>query len=575
MPDTTGVHINAGGKDTHTFDAIVIGSGISGGWAAKELCEKGLKTLILERGRDVQHIKDYPTANLSRWELPHRGNTTLQTQKENPLISRAAGYDETTQHFFVKDADHPYIQEKPFEWIRGYQVGGKSLTWGRACARWSPYDFTAPKRYGYGESFPIGYDDIKDWYSHVEKFIGVCGNNDNIPSMPDGEFLPAYELNMVEKHFQKVIKEKFNRHYVSGRWAHITEPKQIHIDQGRTQCMNRNLCMRGCPLGGYFSSVSSTLPWAIKTGNLTIRPFSVVHSVIYDEKKSKAVGVRVIDTNTKEATEFFANIIFVNASALNTNLILLNSTSRRFPNGLGNDSGMLGKFICHHNYRGSMWGYMEGFEEWYYKVSKPAECIIANFRNVEKRDTDFYGGYVVYSGAGREKLSDYKASQPLGVDYKQALSEPGRWSVYMYMQGETIARETNHVRLSTTEKDQWGIPLLITSVGYDDNDEKMLKDFLEQGKAMMEAAGVKEVNSYDNNWPPGLDIHEMGGVRMGTNPANSLLNEWNQLHHCKNVFVTDGACMTSTGSQSPSILYMAFTARAVNHAVEEMKKGNL
>lgn len=575
MPDTTGIHINAGGKETHTFDAIVIGSGISGGWAAKELCEKGLKTLVLERGRDVQHIKDYPTANLSRWELPHRGNITLDTKNKNPLISRAAGYDETTQHFFVKDADHPYIQEKPFEWIRGYQVGGKSLTWGRACARWSPFDFSAPKRYGYGESFPIGYDDIKDWYSHVEKFIGVCGNNDNIPSMPDGEFLPAYELNMVERHFQKVIKEKFNRHYVSGRWAHITEPKQVHLDQGRVQCMNRNLCMRGCPLGGYFSSVSSTLPWAIKTGNLTVRPFSVVHSIIYDEQKQKAVGVRVIDTNTKEATEFYANIIFVNASALNTNLILLNSTSRRFPNGLGNDSGMLGKFICHHNYRGSMWGYVEGFEEWYYKVSKPAECIIANFRNVEKRDTDFYGGYVIYSGAGREKLSDYHASQPLGAEYKQALSEAGRWSVYMYMQGETIAREANHVRLSTTEKDQWGIPLLITSVGYDDNDEKMLKDFLEQGKAMMEAAGVKEVNSYDNNWPPGLDIHEMGGVRMGSNPANSLLNEWNQLHHCKNVFVTDGACMTSTGSQSPSILYMAFTARAVNHAVEEMKKGNL
>lgn len=575
MPDTTGIHINTGGKETHTFDAIVIGSGISGGWAAKELCEKGLKTLVLERGRDVQHIKDYPTANLSRWELPHRGNITLETKTNNPLISRAAGYDETTQHFFVKDADHPYIQEKPFEWIRGYQVGGKSLTWGRACARWSPYDFTAPNRYGYGESFPVGYDDIKDWYSHVEKFIGVCGNSDNIPSMPDGEFLPAYELNMVERYFQKVIKEKFNRHYVSGRWAHITEPKQIHIDQGRVQCMNRNLCMRGCPLGGYFSSVSSTLPWAIKTGNLTIRPFSVVHSIIYDEQKGKAAGVRVIDTNTKEAKEFFANIIFVNASALNTNLILLNSTSRRFPNGLGNDSGMLGKFICHHNYRGSMWGYVEGFEEWYYKVSKPAECIIANFRNVEKKDTDFYGGYVIYSGAGREKLSDYKAAQPLGAEYKQALSEAGRWSVYMYMQGETIARETNHVRLSTTEKDQWGIPLLITSVGYDDNDEKMLKDFLEQGTAMMEAAGVKEVNSYDNNWPPGLDIHEMGGVRMGSNPANSLLNEWNQLHHCKNVFVTDGACMTSTGSQSPSILYMAFTARAVNHAVEELKKGNL
>ena len=573
MPDT--LHINNKAVIQNTYDAIVIGSGISGGWAAKELCEKGLKTLVLERGRDVEHIKDYPTANLSRWELPHRGQITNETKKQNPLISRAAGYGEDTQHFFVKDADHPYVQEKPFDWIRGYQVGGKSLTWGRACARWSEFDFTAPERYGYGQSFPIGYHDIKDWYSYVEKFIGVCGNKEGIPSMPDGEFLPAYELNVVELYLQRVIKEKFNRHYVSGRWAHITEPKQIHIDQGRTQCLNRNLCMRGCPLGGYFSSVSSTLPWAKKTGNLTVRPHSVVHSIIYDEQKQKAVGVKVIDTITKQETDFFAKIIFVNASSLNTNLILLNSTSKRFPNGLGNDSGLLGKYICFHNYRGSMYGNIDGFTEMYYKVAKPAECIVANYRNVEKKDTDFFGGYVIYSGAGREFLSDRNVEPLLGAEYKEAISEPGKWGVYMYMQGETIAKETNHVRLSATEKDQWGIPLLITSVGYDDNDDKMVKDFLEQGKAMMEAAGVKDITTNDSKQAPGLDIHEMGGVRMGKDPKTSMLNEFNQMHHCKNVFVTDGACMTSTGSQSPSILYMAFTARAVNYAIEEMKKGNL
>ena len=573
MPDT--LHINNKAVIQNTYDAIVIGSGISGGWAAKELCEKGLKTLVLERGRDVVHIKDYPTANLSRWELPHRGQITNETKKQNPLISRAAGYGEDTQHFFVKDADHPYVQEKPFDWIRGYQVGGKSLTWGRACARWSEFDFTAPERYGYGQSFPIGYHDIKDWYSYVEKFIGVCGNKEGIPSMPDGEFLPAYELNVVELYMQRVIKEKFNRHYVSGRWAHITEPKQIHIDQGRTQCLNRNLCMRGCPLGGYFSSVSSTLPWAKKIGNLTVRPHSVVHSIIYDEQKQKAVGVKVIDTITKQEMDFFAKIIFVNASSLNTNLILLNSTSKRFPNGLGNDSGFLGKYICFHNYRGSMYGNIDGFTEMYYKVAKPAECIVANYRNVEKRDTDFFGGYVIYSGAGREFLSDRNVEPLLGAEYKEAISEPGKWGVYMYMQGETIAKETNHVRLSATEKDQWGIPLLITSVGYDDNDDKMVKDFLEQGKAMMEAAGVKDITTNDSKQAPGLDIHEMGGVRMGKDPKTSMLNEFNQMHHCKNVFVTDGACMTSTGSQSPSILYMAFTARAVNYAIEEMKKGNL
>ena len=310
MPGTTQANLNTKGTEANTYDAIVIGSGISGGWAAKELCEKGLKTLVLERGRNVEHIKDYPTANLSRWELPHRGEITLETRKNNPLISKASGYDESTEHFFVKDADHPYIQEKPFDWIRGYQVGGKSLTWGRACARWSEFDFTSPKRYGYGESFPITYNDIKDWYSHVEKFIGVCGSRDGIPSMPDGEFLTAYELNAVEKHLQKVIREKFNRHYVSGRWAHITDPQPIHTAQNRTQCQNRNACMRGCPLGGYFSSVSSTLPWAKKTGNLTIRPHSVVHSIIYDEQKQKATGVRIIDANTKQSTDFFVSSLY-------------------------------------------------------------------------------------------------------------------------------------------------------------------------------------------------------------------------------------------------------------------------
>jgi choline dehydrogenase-like flavoprotein len=575
MPDTSNVHINSGGKATHTYDAIVIGSGISGGWAAKELCEKGLKTLVLERGRNIEHIKDYPTATLSRWELPHRGNVTQQTLAANPLITKAAGYDEATQHFFIQDADHPYIQEQPFDWIRGYQVGGKSLTWGRACARWSHYDFAMPARDGYGDSFPIGYDDVKSWYSHVEKFIGVTGNKDGIPAMPDGEFLPPYELNRVEKHLQKTIKEKFNRHYVPGRWAHITEPQPIHIQQNRTQCLNRNLCMRGCPLGGYFSSVSSTLPWAAKTGNLTIRPHSVVHSIIYDEQKGKAVGVSVIDAVSKQTTDFFAHIIFVNASALNSNLILLNSTSRRFPNGLGNDSGTLGKYICFHNYRGSMWGYADGFEDWYYKVSKPVECIMANFSNIEKKDKDFYGGYVIYSGASREKFNEGNIKDVVGASFKEAMCQPGRWTVYMYMQGETIAKEKNHVRLSKDATDQWGIPLLVTSVGYDDNDDRMVKDFLQQGQAMLEAAGVKEITTHDSRQAPGLDIHEMGGCRMGKNPATSMLNEWNQLHHCKNVFVTDGACMTSTGSQSPSILYMAFTARAVQYAVEEMKKGNV
>ena len=574
MPDSIDVNINTRGKELNSYDAIVIGSGISGGWAAKELCEKGLKTLVLERGRNIEHIKDYPTMNTPTWEFRHRGWITKKQRDENPVISRAAGYDESTQHFFIRDNDHPYIQEKPFDWIRGYQVGGKSLTWGRACARWSEFDFTAPLRYGYAIDWPVRYKELAPWYSHVEKFIGVCGTKEGIESMPDGEFLPAYELNCVEQHLKNVLWDKFKRYYVSGRWAQVTEPNDIQKNQGR-YCLNRNLCMRGCPYGGYFSSVTSTLPWAKATGNLTVQPFAVVHSIIYDEQKQKAIGVRVIDANSKQPTEYFSKVIFVNASALNTNLILLNSTSDRFPDGLGNDSGLLGKYICHHNYRASMGGDFEGYTDKYYKVRKPAECIIPNFRNIHKQDTDFLGGYVIFSGAYRESTSDKGLDSTIGGAYKDALCEPGPWGAYMYVQGETIPKETNHVRLSKDKRDQWGIPLLITSVDYDDNDEKLIRDFLEQGQAMLEAAGAKNVHTHVNNQAPGLDIHEMGGVRMGRDPKTSLLNGWNQMHACKNVFVTDGACMTTTGNQSPSILYMAFTARAANYAAEEMKKGNL
>ncbi|KIC94825.1 GMC family oxidoreductase [Flavihumibacter solisilvae] len=560
----------------NTYDAIVIGSGISGGWAAKELCEKGLKTLVLERGRNIEHIKDYPTYDKNPWEFEHRGNMTRAFLKENPLITKAAGFGEDTAHFFIKDADHPYVQEKPFDWIRGYQVGGKSLTWGRSCQRWSDFEFEAPKRLGFAVDWPIRYKDIAPWYSHVEKFTGICGDKDGIPSMPDGEFIPGYELNCVEKHMKQVLEKDFGRHYITGRWAQLTEPTELHLQQGRGQCQNRNLCMRGCPYGGYFSSVTSTLPWAKKTGNLVVRPHSVVHSIIYDEQKGKATGVRVIDAVSKEAIEFHARVIFVNGSALNSNLILLNSISSRFPNGLGNDSGTLGKYICFHNYRGYMSGVMPGFTDQYYNAARrPAECVIPNFRNLGKEDTDFIGGYVIFSGAWRGRPSADDFPGVIGAELKESLSEPGPWRVYMYMQGETIPKESNHVRLSGDKKDAWGVPLLVTSVGYDENDEKMLQDFLVQGKAMLEKAGVTDVQTSDSKQPPGLDIHEMGGVRMGRDPKTSMLNEFNQLHACKNVFVTDGACMTSTGNQSPSILYMALTARAVDHTVNEMKKGHL
>jgi len=569
------LHFNIAGKEQNTYDAIVIGSGISGGWAAKELCGKGLKTLVLERGRNVVHNKDYPTATKNPWELPHHGRLSAEFLKENPLISKSAGIGEDNQHFFIEDKDHPYVQEKPFDWVRGYQVGGKSLTWGRACQRWSEYEFTAPSRYGYGIEWPIGYKDVAPWYSHVEEFIGVCGNKDGIDSMPDGEFLPPFDLNCVESHLKEKIKEHFDRHLVHARWAHLTKPKEIHLQQGRGQCQARNLCMRGCPFGGYFSSVSSTLPWAAKTSNLTVRPDSVVHSIIYDEQKGKATGVRVIDAHTKEVTEYFARIIFVNASAMNSNLVLLNSTSNRFPDGLGNDNELLGKYVAFHNYRASLGASIDGFEDKYHRGRNPTDSIIANYRNLKKQDTDYVGGFTTFMGAYRTNWFGKGMESAVGEDLKKNVTTPGGWHVYMYMQGETIPKKTNHVRLSNTEKDQWGIPLLITSVGYDDNDEKMVKDFIEQSTAMLEKAGCKNIEHHDTHQAPGLDIHEMGGCRMGKDPDTSLLNEWNQLHHCKNVFVTDGACMTSTGNQSPSILYMALTARAADHAVEEMKRGKL
>jgi len=572
--DTTIVNVNSKGADSHSFDAIVIGSGMSGGWAAKELCDHGLKTLVLERGRDVKHVKDYPTTSMNLWEFRHRGRMPLKVEEENPIVARCYAYGEATDHFFVKDKEHPYIQEKPFDWIRGYQVGGKSLLWARATQRWSKFDFEGPVRDGIAD-WPIRYDDIAPWYSHVEIFAGISGNKDGLETMPDGEFLPPWELNCVEKDMVQRINDHYkDRKAIIGRCAHLTEPKEIHFQQGRVKCQARVVCERGCPFGGYFSANASTLPWAMKTGNLTLIPHSVVHSVIYDDKKNKAVGVRVINAITKEATEYFATIIFVNAACLNTNLVLLNSTSNRFPNGLGNDSGMLGKYVAFHNYRGTINATMDDYLDKYYYGQKPTGAMLPNFRNVYKQEMDFMRGYMVHFGASRG-YGDSTGGDEIGGTYKDGLAEPGGWGVFMMMQGETIPKESNHVRLSKDKKDEWGIPQLITSVGYDDNDEKILKDFLEQGSQMLDKAGCKNITTHDSKQAPGLDIHEMGGVRMGNDPKKSLLNKWNQMHHCPNVFVTDGSCMASTGTQNPSLTFMAITARAANHAVEELKKGSI
>jgi len=559
-----------------TFDAIVIGSGISGGWSAKELCDRGLKTLLLERGRNVEHIKDYPTTNMMPYEFEHRGEVPLAISEKSPVVAKCYAFREDSMHFFVKDSEHPYVQEKPFDWIRGYQVGGKSLLWARQTQRWSDFDFEGPARDGFAVDWPIRYRDIAPWYSHVEKFAGIVGDKDGLAELPDGEFLPSYGLNSVETLFKEQVAKNYkNRYVINGRAAHISQPQPIHLEQGRGQCQNRILCQRGCPFGGYFSSNASTIPWAIKTGNLSLRPFSVVHSIIYDEQKGKATGVRVIDSDTKEEIEFYADVIFVNASALNTNLILLNSVSSRFPNGLGNDSGVLGRYVAFHHYGGRVSGTYEGEMDKYTTDGRnPGGCYIPRFRNVRRQETDFLRGYAAGFSASRGYYSDTNTE---GESLKDNLlnRKLGGWRVGSHMMGETIPKESNYVRLDSSKKDEWGIPQLGISIDFDDNDRKMLKDYLEQMSEMFEKAGFKNITTLETKSAPGLDIHEMGGVRMGNDPKTSMLNKWHQVHSCKNVFVTDGACMTSTSTQNPSLTYMAFSARAVDYAVQELKKGTL
>ena len=568
------MHLQGKAKKQNTYDAIVIGSGITGGWAAKELCEQGLKTLVIERGRSVKHLRDYPTATLDPWDFKNRGALTAAEGEANPIAMRCYAFDDATKHFFVKDDEHPYVQEKPFDWIRGYQEGGKSLIWARQTQRWSHFDFEAPARDGFAVPWPITYQELAPWYSHVEKFVGIAGNRDGLETLPDCESLPAFEMNCVERHISDQIRKHYTDRYpVIGRCAHLTEPQEVHLQQGRGRCQARELYYRGCPYGGYFSSNAATLPWADKTGNLTMRTDAVVHSIVYDEGRGKASGVRVIDANTKQETEYHARVIFVNGACLNSNLLLLNSKSSRFPDGFGNDNGLLGKFVAFHNYRGNIGASFDGYADTYYKGRRPAAIMMPSFRNVHKQEMDFLRGYMVFFSATRAGWN--RGFEQIGAPLKDELSRPGDWYIFMMMQGETIPKASNRVYLSDDKTDAWGIPLLVTDIDYDDNDIKSLKDFHATGAEMLERSGCKNIVLHDTKQAPGLDIHEMGGVRMGSDPKTSLLNKWYQFHNCRNVFVTDGAAMVSTGTQNPSLTFMALTARAANHAVEEMKKNNL
>jgi len=559
-------------KKKRTYDAIVIGSGASGGWVAKELCDKGLKTLILERGRNVEHIKDYPTASKAPWQLEHRGTVSVAQRKD---YQGSRFLREETLHWAIRDDEQPFIQEKPFRWVRGYQVGGKSLLWARQTQRWSDYDFDGPVRDGFAVDWPIRYRDLEPWYSYVEKFAGIAGNKDGLPELPDSEVMPGFEMSCIEQYFKQSLAKNFpNRHFIQARCAHITDPQPIHTQQGRNKCQNQTMCNRGCVYGGYFSSNASTIPWALKTGNLTIRPHSVVHSIIYDETKGKATGVRIIDGETKEMIEFYANVIFVNASALNSNAILLNSISNRFPHGLGNDNGLLGKYISWHNYRGKANAQYEGFKNKVTDGRSPSYSYMPRFRNVFKQETNFLRGYAIGVAGGRGTSTN---EDLMDDELRENLLHPslGNWYISNWMMGETVPLEKNHVRLHKDLKDKYGIPQLIVSCEWSENDDKMVEDYIEQSNEMFERAGFINIKAEDTKSPPGADIHEMGGVRMGNDPKTSLLDKWNQLHYCKNVFVTDGACMTSTGTQNPTLTFMAITARAANHAIDELKKRNI
>jgi choline dehydrogenase-like flavoprotein len=564
-------------KKKNKFDVIVIGSGISGGWAAKEFCDAGLKTLVLERGGDVQHIKDYPTTLMQPWEFDHLGQISKKLKDENPIASKCYIFTEEAQHFVLKDKEHPYIQEKPFDWIRGYQVGGKSLLWARGTQRWSKYDFEGPARDGFDNHWPIGYDDLAPWYSHVEIFAGISGKKDGLETLPDGEFLKPFEQSCVEKHFSSEMAKHYGgkRPVIISRCAHLTDPQPIHYEQGRGRCMHRNLCERGCPYGGYFSSNASTLPWAMKTGKLTMQPNSVVHSIIYDEKSGKALGVNVVDSMAKTEHQYYAKVIFVNASTINTNLILLNSKSSRFPNGLGNDNGLMGQYIHFHNFMTGMSAEYDGFQDSKTAGITPAGSYIPRFRNVKEQETNFLRGYAAGFSARRPPLTD---SSSIGMELKNNLQkmEFGNWKIGSHFMGETIPKASNYVKLDDNQTDDWGVPLARINVGFDDNDLKMAEDYEEQMTEMYTLAGFKNIKvKRKDTWNPGLDIHEMGGVIMGNDPKTSQLNKWNQLHNCKNVFVTDGACMTSNSTQNPSLTYMALTARAANFAVEALKRGDL
>lgn len=557
------------------YDAIVVGSGITGGFAAKELCEKGLKTLVLERGPMMVHGQDYVGEHKAPWELPFRGRGDRELYADEYAVqSKCYAFGPATQQFFVNDKKHPYQQDpdKEFSWIRGYHLGGRSLTWGRQCYRWSDLDFEANARDGYGVDWPIRYADLAPWYDYVESFVGISGQAEGLPQLPDGQFLPPMELNAAEQALrERTLKHFPERLLTIGRAAILTQEHN-----GRAPCHYCGPCHRGCSTGSYFSSLSATLPAARATGNLEIRTDSIVHSIVYDDERGKASGVRVIDANTHEEIEFNARVIFLCASTLGSTYIMLNSKSRRFSNGFANSSGALGRYLMDHTYDAGATGAMPGFDNKYTSGYRPNGFYVGRYRNINDATTmpDFLRGYGIQGDASRPGWHRGIGEAGLGESFKQHLRTPGPWGIWAGGWGEMLPEERNHVEL-TSDLDEWGMPVMKINCAFGDNETRMRADMRTSIAEMLEASGCTDVEEFDYGAPPGFCIHEMGTARMGRDPKTSVLNGWNQCHDAANVFVTDGACMTSSACQNPSITYMALTARACNYAVDAMKRGNI
>jgi choline dehydrogenase-like flavoprotein len=556
----------------NNFDAIVVGSGISGGWAAKELTEKGLKVLLLERGRNIEHVKDYVNATKAPWQFPHRGLRTHKMNQEYPVLKRDYPLNELNLNYWVNEKESPYTEVKRFDWFRGYQVGGRSLMWGRQSYRWSDFDFEANAQQGIAVDWPIRYKDIAPWYDYAERFAGISGSKENLPQLPDGQFLPPMDLNCVEKDVADRIRKHFNdtRRMIIGRTANLTVP---HHD--RTSCQYRSKCWLGCPFGSYFSTQSATLPAAMKTGNLTLRPWSIVKEVIYDKDTKKAKGVRVLDAETNQTYDYFSKIVFLNASTLNTAWILMNSATEVWPEGLGSSSGELGHNLMDHHFRAGAAGVAEGYDDKYYFGRRPNGIYIPRYRNLFNDKRDYLRGFGYQGAASRQDYGREVAEMNIGAEYKDALSEPGPWRMNINGFGEMLPYHENMVTIDKNTKDKWGLPVLSINCEFKDNEKKMRKDMMADAEEMLTAAGLKDVKGYDSGSYPGMGIHEMGTARMGRDPKTSVLNERNQVWDAKNVFVTDGSCMTSASCVNPSLTYMALTARAADFAVKELKKQNL